>query len=104
MLSEPCSISGDRKALVETTSSIVRQAALNGCLTCGILYAGLQTPLSATDRWITEEREEDVIVVIKDGPDFVQVYSRADAAEADDDFKYAAFTFYASRNSDKLTS
>jgi hypothetical protein len=87
------------EALVETTLNNVRDAALSGCATCGILYAGVKSPLSTDSTWVAEMEEEKVFIVIGESSDFVQVYSFPDGAEP---WKYTAFTFYATKGSGKL--
>jgi hypothetical protein len=98
MLEEP-SVSGEQGTLMESTFKDIRQAAVNGCLTCGILYAGLNAPLDPKTSWIADEKEEDLVVVIKSSTDFFQV-SRLprrgrDGCESN-------FAFYAAGDSGKL--
>jgi hypothetical protein len=89
----------DRPLFMGATLERLRQAAVRGCLVCGFLYAGLNAPLDAKMSWIADEKEEDIVVVIRRSTDFVQVYSRATAGRGG---KYAVFTFYASTDSSKL--
>jgi hypothetical protein len=99
ILPEESSAPSEQRTLMECTLKDIRQAAVNRCLTCGILYAGLNAPLNTRTLWISDEKEDDLLVSIKSSTDFVQIYSGPDRGKYG---KYATFTFCASKDSGKL--
>lgn len=72
-----------------------RQPAIEGCMTCAALYAGLRSPpKSDYADWLEPASDEDVVVEIKAGTDFVQVRHKNNEHR-----QRANFTFYSLKDS-----